>query len=84
MSIRGECRVAVAHGCKCKQGNYNGGGTPDGVIVVPAFAVVLVSVIWVGIVVAPRVAGVVHGLDVLGDLLGPIVRRNNIVECGGV
>ena len=41
-------------------------------MVVVAFAVVLVSVIWVGIVVALRVAGVVHALDVLGGLLGPV------------
>ena len=30
---------------------------------------------WVGIAVALRVAGIVHMLDVLGDLLGPVVRR---------
>ena len=49
-------------------------GQPDRVVVVAAFAMALVSVIWVGIAVAPRVAGVVHVLDVLGDLLGPVVR----------
>ena len=86
MSIRGECIVVLAHGCKCKQGYDNGGETPDRVIVVAGFAVVLVSVIWVGIVVAPRVAGVVLVLGVLGDLLGPVVRRRHTIQrrAGGV
>ena len=86
MSIRGECRVVVAHGFKCKQGYDNGRGTPDRVIVVAGFAVVLVSVIWVGIVAALRVAGVVHVLDVLGDLPGPIARSRNTIQwtVGGV
>jgi hypothetical protein len=35
-----------------------------GVIVVAAFAMVLVSVTWAGL---PRVAGVVHVLDVLSE-----------------
>ena len=77
VSIRGECRIVG----KCKQGCDNGGGTPDKVIVVAVFAVVLMSVIWVGIVVAPRVAGVVHELDVLGDLLGPVGRRRQTIKC---
>ena len=80
MSIRGECRLVVAHGCKCKQGYDNGGGRPDRVIVVAVFAMVLVSVIWVGIVVVPRVAGVVLVLDVLGGLLGPVVRRRHTIQ----
>jgi hypothetical protein len=37
------------------------------VIVVAAFAMVPVSVAWVGVVVALRVAGVVHVLDVLSE-----------------
>ena len=40
---------------------------------------VLVSVIWVRIAVAPRVAGVVLVLGVLGDLLGPIVRSRRTI-----
>ena len=30
-----------------------------------------------------RSAGVVHVLDVLGDLLGPVVRRGRIIVDGG-
>ena len=50
------------------------------VIVVSAFAVVLVSVTWVGIAVALRVAGGVHVLDVLGGLLGPVVRHGQKIK----
>jgi len=64
--------VVVAHDGRCKQGYDNGRGTHDSVIVVAAFAVVLVSVILVGIAVALRVVGVVYVLDVLGDLLGRV------------
>ena len=52
-----------------------GGGTPDIDIVVAAFAVVLVSVIWVGIPTTLRDVGVVHVLDVLGNFFGPVVHR---------
>ena len=49
-------------------------------------AVVLVSVAWVGIAVALWVAGVVRMLDAFGDLLGPVVRRGNLIKwaVGGV
>ena len=62
------------------------GGTHDSVIVVAVFAVVLVSVIWVGIAVALRVVGVVCVLDVLVDLIGPAIRRRQIIKwpAGGV
>ena len=80
VSIRGECSVVMAHERNCKQSYDNGGGTSDRVIVVVAFPVVLVSVIYVGIVVALRVAGVVHMFDVLGDLLGPVGRRRQIIR----
>jgi hypothetical protein len=50
-------------------GYDNGPATPDGVIVVAAFAMVLVSVTWVGGGVALRVAGAVGVLGVL-DALG--------------
>ena len=43
----------------------NGRSTPDGVIVVAAFAMVLVSVTWVGATL--RLAGVVHVLDALDE-----------------
>jgi len=65
--IRGDCRAVVAHGGVRKQGYDNGRTTPDGVIVVAAFAMVLVSATWVGAAVSLRVAGVVHVLDVLGE-----------------
>ncbi len=78
--------VVVAHDGKCKQGYNNSGRTHDSVIVVAVFAVVLVSVVLVGIAVALRVVGVVYVLDVLGDLLGPVVRRRQIIKwtAGGV
>ena len=63
----------MAHDDERGQGHDNGRATPDGVIVVAAFAVVLVGLTWVGVAVGQRVAGVVHTLDVLGDLLGPVV-----------
>jgi len=66
--IRGDCGVIVAHDDGREQGYDNGRVTPGGVIVVAAFAMVLVSVNWVGVAVAPRVAGVVHVLDVLGEV----------------
>ena len=60
-----------------EQGRDNGRARPDEVIVVAAFAVVRVGLIWVGLAVAValRFAGVVRVLDVLGELLGPVVRR---------
>ena len=57
----------MAHDGVQEQGHDNGRATPDGVIVVAAFAMVLVSVTWVGVTVALRVAGVMHVLDVLGE-----------------
>jgi len=60
-------RVVVAHNDEREQGYGNGRPTRVGVIVVAAFAMVLVSVTWVGVAVAPRVVGVVHVLDVLDD-----------------
>ena len=62
----------MAHDGEREQGYDNNRATPDGVIVVGEFAVVLVSLTWVA--VGQRVAGVVHMLDVLGDLLGLVVR----------
>ena len=67
MPIRGESRVAVAHDGVREQGYDNDRATPDGVIVVAAFAMVLVSVTWVEAAVALRVAGAMHVLDVLGE-----------------
>ena len=64
----------MAHDDEREQGDDNSRATPDGDIVVAAFAVVLVGLTWVGVAVALRVAGIVHMLDVLGDLLGPVVR----------
>ena len=65
----------VAHDDEREQGHDNSRATPDGVIVVAAFAVVRVGLIWVGVAVALRFADVVRVLDVLGELLGPVVRR---------
>ena len=50
-----------------EQGYDNGRATPDSVIVVAVFAMVLVSVTFVAVAVALRVAGAVHVLDVLGE-----------------
>jgi len=63
--FRSDARVVVAHDGVREQGYDIGRVTPDGVIVVWTFAMVLVNVTWVG--VALRVAGVVHVLDVLGE-----------------
>ena len=71
MPIRGGCKVAVA---ERRQGYDSGQATLDGVIVAATFAVVLVGVTGGGITVALRIAGVVRVLDVLGDLLGLVVR----------
>jgi hypothetical protein len=56
----------------------SGQATPNGVIVAMVFAMVLVGVTGVGIAVALRVAGAVRPLDVLGDLIGPIIRHGEI------
>jgi len=62
-------RVIVAHDDEREreQGYGNGRATPVRAIVVAAFAMVQVSVTWVGDAVALRVVGVVHVLDVLGE-----------------
>jgi hypothetical protein len=65
--IRGKSRAVVVHDDVREQGYGNGRATPEGVIVVAAFVMVLVSVTWVGVAAALRVAGVVHVLDVLGE-----------------
>jgi len=58
----------VAHNDVCEQGYDNGRAAPDGFIVVVAFVMLLARVTWVGIAVALRVAGVVHVLEVLGEV----------------
>jgi len=50
--IRGECGVIVAHDDEREQGYDNSRVTPDGVIFVAVFVMVLVSVTWVAIFVA--------------------------------
>ena len=65
----------MVHGDEREQGDDNSQATPDGVIVVAMYAVVLVGLIWVGVAVELGFAGVVRVLDVLGELLGPVVRR---------
>jgi len=55
----------VAHDDVREQGCDNDRSTPDRLIVVAAFAMVLVSVTWVGATL--RVAGVVHVLDALDE-----------------
>jgi Zn-dependent protease len=72
----------VVHDEERKQGYDNGRATPDGVIDVAAFAV-LVSVTWFEVGVALRVAGAVDLLDVLGEKLGPVVRRGQITVYSG-
>jgi hypothetical protein len=74
VSIRGDSRAVVVHDGIREQGYDNGQATPDGVIVVAALAIVLVSMTW---------AGAVHVRDVLGDWLGPIVRRRQIIVDSG-
>jgi len=77
------CGVVVAHDDEREQGYGNGRATPVRVIVVAAFAMVLVSVTWVGDAVALRVVGVVHVLDVLGEQLGPVVHREQMILDNG-
>ena len=55
----------MAHDGVREQGHDNCRVTPNKAIVVAAFATVLVSVTWVEAAVAPRVAGVVHVIEVL-------------------
>ena len=68
------------HDDEREQGHYSGQVTPDGVIVATALAVGLVSVRGVSIATAQRVAVVVRVLDVLGDLLRPVVRRGQTIK----
>ena len=57
----------MAHDDVLEQDYDNSRATHDGVIVVAAFVMVLVSVIWVGVAVALRADGVVHVLCVLDE-----------------
>ena len=61
----------------------NGRATPERVIVVAAFAVLVVSMSWVDAAVVLRVAGIVHVIDVLSDLLGPVVPCGHWAIFGG-
>ena len=54
--------------------------TPDGVVVATALAVVLVSVSGIAIATTLRVAVVVCVLDALGDLLHPVVGREQTIK----
>ena len=65
----------MAHDDERKLDHGNNRATSDGVIVVAMFAVILVSLFLVRVADALQVAGVVHVLDVLGELLDPVVRR---------
>jgi hypothetical protein len=67
VSIQGEYRVVVVHDDVRERGYDHGRATLDVVIAASAFAMVLVSVTWVGVAVAWRVPGAVHVLDVLGE-----------------
>ena len=85
MSAQVSAELSWLHDAQREQGYDSGRATPDRVIVVAAFAVVLLSVTWVRTAVALRVDGVVHVLDVLGGLLGPVVRMDkNTMDGGGV
>ena len=68
----------MAHDGVRKQGYDNDRATPDGIIVVAGFEMVLVSGTWVGVVVLLRAAGVVHVLDVFGEQLVPIIRHGQL------
>ena len=52
--------------------------TVGGVVAVAPFAVVPVSVAWVGISVTLRVVGVLRALYVLGNLIDPVARHGQI------
>ena len=54
----------MAHDDEREQGYDNGRATPDGVIVVAAFAVMLVGLTWVGVAVGQRVAWSCHPRNV--------------------
>ena len=73
----------MAHDGEREQGRDNSRATFDTVIVVAMFAVMLVSLPWVGVAVAPRFAGVVDMLDVLCDLFGPVVHRKRTAVSRG-
>ena len=70
--IEGGDRVVVADD-ECEQGCDN-----SGVKVAAAFAVVLVSVTWVGIASCRHCARSI--LDGFGDLLGPVFRGGQIIK----
>ena len=57
----------MAHDDVDEQSYDNGRATSGGAIVVATFAMVLVSVTWVGFAVALRVVRVVYVLGVLGE-----------------
>ena len=59
----------MAHDDEREQGYDTSRATPDGVVVVAAFAAVLVGLTWVA--VGQQVAGVVHMLDMFGDIAWP-------------
>ena len=66
--------------CSWLHANYSGRVTPDGLIVTVALAVVLVSMNGVGVATALWVEDGVRVLDVLGDMLCPVVRRGQIIK----
>ena len=68
------------HDSEREQGHYSGEVTPDGVVVAAALAVVLVSVSGARIATTLQVADVVCVLDVLGDLLRPVIRRGRTIK----
>ena len=72
MSIVLSIELSWLHGDEREQGHDGGRSTPGGVIVVAAFAVVLVSVTGVGIAIVLWVTGVVCVLDVLSDWLSAV------------
>ena len=67
------------HANEHEEGQHSGRGTPDGVIVAVALAVMLASVSGARIATALRVAVVMRVLDVLGDLVRPVVCRGQTI-----
>ena len=67
------------HANEHEEGQHSGRATLDGVIVAVALAVMLASVSGAWIATAMRVAVVVRVLDVLGDLLRPVVCRGRTI-----
>ena len=67
------------HADEHEEGNHSRRATPDGVIVAVALAVMLASVSGARIATALRVAVVVRLLDVLGDLVRPVVCRGQTI-----